>query len=205
MIVRAIAGIVLGGALSTGALYGAYEYLGLTSDPHSLGAPADEGEGALDARADIGPDEPQGGGAADEMEGEPPFPLPYGDEERAAARWLLEVLAGTGPYEARDRLNDLTVVVDLAGLAASASRPQAERPAQPQLNDSVTVYAADCQAGHVMLACSLESSTEVWESENAQGDHWNVVDTQTYRFAMQPDENGDWVVDADGVGLYAAG
>ncbi len=205
MFIRAITGIVLGGALSTAALYGAYTYLGLSAHQPGLGALVEDDEAAPAEAADIEPGEPESESAEAEFEGEPPLALPYGEGERAAAMWLFEVLTGTGPHQAQLNNGDATVEVDLADLAARAAWPQPERPAQPQLNDEVTTHDASCQASHVMLACSVETGTAVWYSESSDGDHWTVASSQAYRFSMQQDADGDWVIVPGSIGLHVAG
>lgn len=193
MIIRAIIGIVLGGALSLGALYAAIEYLGLKPAHHHLGALVDETEiEPEDADAGEPPEE--------EFEGEPPIPLPYDDGD--PARWLAEVLAGTGPYELDPTLGPAGV--DLAALAAAAAAEQPEAPAGPQAGDQVTVHTAYCGTSHVMIGCYLERITTSWWDEG-DGGLTRLEDEERYSFGMYEDEAGVWRVVPDTVEYSARG
>lgn len=127
MIIRAILGIVLSGALSAGALYGAGEYLGIRS--------ASAVDVAAMEPAETEATEPDGG--AEEPIFEDRLTLPYADGD--AGRWLAEVLEGQGPYEVTR--SESGEVVDVAALSRRAAA-----------NDGVT---ADCDSSHVAFHCLL--------------------------------------------------
>ncbi len=126
MIIRAILGIVLGGALSAGALYGAGEYLNIRA-------------ASPDEIADIEPGPPEAEAMGDELadnEGpmyEPRLPLPYGEGDDAV--WLAETLAGTGPYDVDGES------VDLASMAQEAADDGA--------------VEARCDTSHVAMVCNM--------------------------------------------------
>jgi hypothetical protein len=202
MIIRAFAGMALGGALSLGALYAASEYLGLKPAQYAMGALVEEtardtGD-SMEESPDAPSDSPHGEVAEQDLEGEPPIALPYEEGERAAAAWLFEVLTGTGPYEAYVR-GDFTQSADLADWAARASWPQPVRPGNPQRGDQWEVYTADCQPSHVALFCGVHYSNTNWESAGFEGALEAFENNASYTFLMEQDENGAWHVDPDSV------
>lgn len=149
MIIRAILGIVLSGALSAGALYGAGEYLGIRSassediaamEPAEAEAADVEGVADDEAAADdmTSDDMMSDDAPADEMGEEEPvyddrLPLPYGAGDDAV--WLASTLAGTGPYNVDGES------VDLAAMAQEAA-------------DGGAVEAS-CDTSHVAMHCNM--------------------------------------------------
>lgn len=129
LIVRLLAGM----ALSLGAALGAQYLLSMASG-EAGSTPADAG--------DITQSEPDPITDYD--------PAPVGEDRLAepypageAARWLADVLAGTGPYE----VTGSDAPVDLAAIAADAAGSDA-------------VGAAQCSPSHVMLSCVVSAGPD---------------------------------------------
>ena len=145
MIIRAILGIVLSGALSAGALYGAGEYLGIraatpvdSADVEPGEPEADEADEMLedDMSAEDMSDDGAVGGESEEPVYDDRLPLPYGEGDDAV--WLAETLAGTGPYDVDGES------VDLAAMAQEAA-------------DGGAVEAR-CDTSHVAMLCNMTNT-----------------------------------------------
>lgn len=174
MMIRMLAALVLGSAAGVGALYGASRIVPTETAPSPAPAPASEA-------AAPEPEAPMG---------EPPLDLPYGEGEAAA--WLAAVLAGTGPYPAGDG------AVDLAAWAARAAEPQPPRPVEPQVGDSHAETVAECQAGHVALACTITRTFTSWQDAFGASES-----AELYTFSLQQDETGWRVMDGSVRVLHA--
>lgn len=191
MIIRAVIGMVLGGALAIGALFGASMYLGLK--PVTRGVDVAQPE---TGPADIEPSEAEAEGVEggeEAFEGEPHIPMPYDDGDPAG--WLSQVLAGTGPYDL-DAM-DGPASVDLAAVADAAAGEQPDIPAQPQAGDQITVHGAYCGSSHVMIGCYLERITTRWREDAGEDGLTRFEDGDRYSFGMYQDETGVWRVAPD--------
>lgn len=190
MIFRAIVGMVLGGALAVGALYGADRYLGLEGGARVTEPALSEPEVPQDLEQEPVPDgtssqtSTEGG---DEEPGDDRLTLPYVEGEEAA--WLAEVLDGQGPFAYRGAVGES---VDLAALARAAAET-------PSLIDGEIMdeYSASCDASHVVFSCTLAVLT-VDSSGGMMTEHY-----EAYTFILENIE-GQWRVADDSVrGVFA--
>ena len=203
MLTRAFIAMILSAALALGALFAASTYLVFDIE-QPVGLPADGDSASVEREEfDNGVEE---GFDPDEGMGEPPIALP--DEAQAdLAGWLASVLAEETSVAWRFSYDDEAAeaqFVDLAALAQQAAQPQPVEPAAPQQNDYWEAYIAECQSSHVTVFCSIGVSSKNWADEY-EGEVVAFESYDGYRFYLETNMDGQWVLVPDSVERILAG